>query len=190
MVSGLPEPRRSPPERAEKNMQYDLFTTFFGKNKRVLSNTIELWDAIPKYAVSPRQQNACRDRNGRLPVHPQEFEYHPSHRDTPAITCRLKVQPASIEVEPGQFVDFYPSSDEELVEEILKKIFSDQQYGVHSVAGNESWVRFTLYMIQKELKTRRKTRSIDEINSNSHFEIMAGSGATEISSPWSIKSSR
>jgi hypothetical protein len=29
------------------------------------------------------------------------------------------VQPASIEVEPGRFVDFYPSSDEELVEEIL-----------------------------------------------------------------------
>ena len=95
-------------------MQYDLFTTFFGKNKRVLSNTIELWDAIPKYAASPRQQNACRDRNGRLPVHPQEFEYRPSQRDTPAITCRLKVQPAAIEVEPGRFVDFYPSADEEL----------------------------------------------------------------------------
>src|SRR5215510_5221173 len=171
MVSGLPEPRRSPPVRAERNMQYDLFTTFFGKNKRVLSNTIALWDAIPKYAVSPRQQNAGRDPKGRLPVHPQEFEYHRSHRDTPAITCRLKVQPASIEVEPGRFVDFYPSSDEELVEEILKKIFSDQQYGVHSVAGNESWVRFTLYMIQKELKTRRKTRSIDEIKCS--LEIMA-----------------
>jgi hypothetical protein len=152
-------------------MQYNLFTTFFGKNKRVLSNTIELWDAIPKYAASPRQQNASRDRNGRLPVHAQEFEYRPSQRDTPAITCRLKVQPASIEVEPGRFVDFYPSADEELIEEILKKIFSDQQYGVHSVAGNESWVRFTLYMIQKELKTRRKTRSIDEIKRS--LEIMA-----------------
>ena len=152
-------------------MQYELFTTFFGKSKRVLSNTIELWDAIPKYAASPRQQNAGRDRNGRLPVHAQEFEYRPSQRDTPAITCRLKVQPASIEVEPGRFVDFYPSADEELIEEILKKIFSDQQYGVHSVAGNESWVRFTLYMIQKELKTRRKTRSIDEIKRS--LEIMA-----------------
>jgi hypothetical protein len=29
------------------------------------------------------------------------------------------VQPASIEVEPGRFIDFYPSVDEELVEEIL-----------------------------------------------------------------------
>jgi hypothetical protein len=57
------------------------------------------------------------------------------------------VQPDAIEVEPGRFVDFYPSVDEELVGEIL------------TVAGNESWVRFTLDMIRKELKTRRKTRS-------------------------------
>src|SRR5262250_845782 len=113
MVSGLPEPRRSPPVRAERNMQYDLFTTFFGKNKRVLSNTIELWDAIPKYAVSPRQQNASRDDSWRLPVHVPEFEYRPSHVDTAPITCRLKVQPASIEIKPGTFMDFYPSTDEE-----------------------------------------------------------------------------
>jgi sulfite reductase alpha subunit-like flavoprotein len=57
------------------------------------------------------------------------------------------VQPASIEVEPGRFVDVYPSVNEELVEEIL------------TVTGNKSWVRFTLDMIRKELNTRRKTRS-------------------------------
>jgi hypothetical protein len=45
------------------------------------------------------------------------------------------VQPASIEVEPVRFADFYPSADEELIEEILKKIFSAQQYGLHLVAG-------------------------------------------------------
>ena len=55
MELSLPEPRKSPPESVDKNKQYDLFTTFFGKEQRDLSNTIELWDAIPKYAVSPRQ---------------------------------------------------------------------------------------------------------------------------------------
>ncbi len=163
MTSYLPEPSKSPPEVAPRSLQYDLFATFFGIDKSDLSNTIELWDAIPKYAVSPRQQNARRDENGRLPVYVQEFEYRPSRRDTSAVTCRLKVQPASIEVEPGQFIDYYPSTDEELIEEVLKKIFSDQQYGVHSVPANESWVRFTLYMIQKELKARGRTRSIDEV---------------------------
>ena len=171
MEVSLPEPRKSPPESVDKNKQYDLFTTFFGKDQRDLSNTIELWDAIPKYAVSPRQQNASRDDNWRLPVHVQEFEYRPSHVDTAPITCRLKVQPASIEIKPGKFMDFYPSTDEELIEEVLKKIFADQQYGMHSVSGNESWVRFTLYMIQKELKTRGKSRSIDEIKRS--LEIMS-----------------
>jgi hypothetical protein len=171
MASSFSETRRLPPESADKNKQYDLFTTFFGKDKRELSNTIELWDTIPKYAVSPRQQNAGRDKNGRLPVHIHEFEYRPSRRNTVAVTCRLKMQPASIEVEPNRFVDFYPSTDEELIEEVFKKIFSDQKYGVHSVAASESWVRFTLYMIQKELKARGKTRSIDEIKRS--LEIMS-----------------
>jgi hypothetical protein len=57
------------------------------------------------------------------------------------------VQPASIEVKPDRFIDVNPSVDEELVEETL------------TVAGNESWMRFTRDMIRKELKTRRKTRS-------------------------------
>ena len=163
MTSRLPEPIKSPPGTVSHSLQYDLFATFFGIDKSDLSNTIELWDAIPKYAVSPRQQNARRDENGRLPVYVQEFEYRPSSRETSSATCRLMMQPASIEVEPGQFIDFYPSTDEELIEEVLKKIFSDQQYGMHSVPANESWVRFTLYMIQKELKARGRTRSIDEV---------------------------
>lgn len=171
-MPGLPQTRKTPPDSVDTNKQYDLFTTFFGKDKRDLSNTIELWDAIPKYAVSPRQQNASRDGNGRLPIHIQEFEYRPSHRDSMAVTCRLKVQPASIEVNPGQFVDFYPSTDEELIEEVLKKIFSDQQYGMHSAEAHESWVRFTLYMIQKELKKRGKTRNLNEIKRS--LEIMSG----------------
>jgi hypothetical protein len=57
------------------------------------------------------------------------------------------MQPASIEVEPGRFVDVYPSVGEALVEEIL------------AVAGYESSVRFTLFIIRKELKTQRKTHS-------------------------------
>ncbi len=146
MTSKFLEPSRSPPESVAPSKQYDLFTTFFG-DKNNLSNTIELWDAIPKYAVLPRQQIKLRDENGRLPVHVHEFVYRPSRRAEASseLTCRMKVQPASIEIETGRFVDFYPSTTEELVEEVLKKIFSDQQYGQHSVPRNESWVRFTLY---------------------------------------------
>lgn len=160
----LPVPSRPPPDdMVSVNKQYDLFTTFFGKDQSDLSNTIELWDAIPKYAVSARQQNSRRDANGRLKIHTQEFQYRPSQLGAPTMKCSVQIHPALIEVAPGEFLDFYPSTDEELIEEVLKKIFTDQQYGFHSVPESESWVRFSLYMIEKELKYRKKTRSIDEI---------------------------
>lgn len=149
--------------------QYDLFTSFFGDPKE-LSNTIELWDSIPKYAVSARQQHGMRDENGRLPVHVTEFEYNSAMLDRP-VRCRMKIKPALIEISEGQFQDFYPSQAEEIIEEVLKKIFTDQQYGFHVAENNESWVRFTLYMIRKELRARGHTRSLDEIKRS--LEIMA-----------------
>ena len=49
---------------------------------------------------------------------------------------------------------FFPGVTEELIEEALKKIFSDQQYAIHDPEKTESWIRFTLGMIQKALKTK------------------------------------
>lgn len=143
--------------------QFDLFTDFLGDSDE-LSNTIELWDAIPKYAVTPRRQNNERDEKGRLGVHSYTFLYGKR-------SCRIQVQPALIKMPDGSFKDFYPSADEELVEEVLRKIFADQQYGRHDVQGTESWVKFSLQMIRKELKKRGKTRSIDEIKRS--IEILA-----------------
>ena len=161
--------KRRPPEDVIQSKQYDLFTSFFGDRKD-LSNTIELWDAIPKYAVSARQQTATRDENGRLPVQVAEFEYTSANLDRPT-RCKVKIKPALIEVEEGEFRDFYPSQGEEIIEEVLKKIFTDQQYGHHSPRDAESWVRFTLHMIRKELRERGHTRSLDEIKRS--LEIMA-----------------
>ena len=153
----------------KQNKQYDLFTSFFGDPKD-LSNTIDLWDTIPKYSVSARQQIALRDEKGRLPVHVAEFEYTSPHLNRPA-QCRMKIKPALVEVEEGVFKDFYPAQSEEIIEEVLKKIFTDQRYGWHSSHDSESWVRFTLHMIRKELRDRGHTRSLDEIKRS--LEIMA-----------------
>ena len=132
--------------------QYDLFTTFFG-NPNNLSNTIELWDAIPKYAVNERAQSQVRDEKGNLPVSTQEFLYRPTVRGLPKeITCKLTIQPASIKNTDGTYTQYYPSNDEELLEEVLKKFFTDQNFGQHRANGSESWVRFTLGMVQQELK--------------------------------------
>jgi hypothetical protein len=159
--------KRKPPARVARSPQYDLFAEFFGEPAE-LSNTIELWDAIPKYAVNRRRQSNARDAKGRLPVHEYRFVYSDPRKNEHA--CRIAIQPASIETEDG-FVDFYPSQDEELVEEVIRKIFADQNYGIHDASQAESWVKFSLSMIRRELKTRGRTRSIDEIKRS--IEILA-----------------
>ena len=150
------------PEKLPQSSQYDLFSTFFG-DATELSNTIELWDAIPKYAVSARAQNKMRSVDGRLPVYEQSFVYAARYNGQRVEkSCRVEIYPTPVKTENGH-VDFYPSADEELVEEVVKKIFADQQCGLHNPANTESWVRFSLQMIRKELQARGKTRSLDEI---------------------------
>ncbi len=163
MAKNLPEQIKTQPAPVKSSKQYDLFTTFFGDAQN-LSNTIELWDAIPKYAVSPRTQKKMRDNTGNLPVYEQEFLYRPTMDGLPKeVPCKLTIQPAHIKNPDGSYSQFYPSTDEELIEEVLKKLFTDQQFGQHAPDANESWVKFSLYMIQNELKARGKTRSLDEI---------------------------
>lgn len=147
---------------ANSGVQYDLFAKFFGKPEN-LSNTIDLWDSIPKYSCSARAQSALRDTSNRLPVYQRTFHHRPSPKgDNPTFTCTVLLQPASILVD-GNRVDYYPSTDEELVEEVLRKIFADQNFGFHDPARGESWVRFSLNMIRAELANRGRTRSIEEI---------------------------
>ena len=159
--------KRTPPVKVPASKQYELFTEFFGDHAEH-SNTIELWDSIPKYAVNLRRQSNLRNEQGRLPVHEYNFVYtDPKKVDH---DCRIEVQPASIKTKGG-FRDFYPSAADELVEEVLRKIFADANYGLHTPRESESWVKFSLSMIRKELKTRGKTRSIDEIKRS--IEILA-----------------
>ena len=128
-----------------------------------LSNTIELWDAIPKYAVSARAQNTMRNADGRLPVYEQPFVLCRAVQRSPCregVPCRGVPYASQDKKRTRRFL---PSTDEELVEEVIKKIFADQQCGIHDSDNTESWVRFSLQMIRKELKVRGKTRSLDEI---------------------------
>ena len=160
--SSSPDTAKSLPAKGPANTQYELFSRFFGDAKD-LSNTIELWDAIPKYAVSASMQRRIRDSGGRLPMHEYDFVYHPAPRsETQPIKCKMLIQPASISTTDG-YQDFYPSHDEALIEEIIKKFFADQAHGYHDPRAGESWVYFTLGMIRRELKARGRTRSVTEI---------------------------
>lgn len=145
-----------PLEKETKSIQMDLFGQFVTNDVNETSNTIEIWESIPKYFFTPKQAEKLRTKTG----HADPFKWEFMQNQKP---CMVKVQPALIEQPDGSYKAFFPSVTEEFVEEALKKILASQQYGFHDPNKIETWVRFTLRMIQKELKERARSRSIPEI---------------------------
>lgn len=147
---------KEPPKEPIKSLQLDLFSQFVTNNTSDVSNTVEVWESIPKYFFTPKQVEKLRTKTGH--ADPYKFEY--LYNGIPYV---VKLQPALIEQKNGSYKAFFPSITEELVEETLKKIFTNQRHGIHDPKNIESWVRFTLSMIQKELKARGRTRDRNQI---------------------------
>ncbi|MEP6606068.1 MAG: hypothetical protein ABJA60_08115, partial [Nitrosospira sp.] len=99
-----------PPGTSIKSIQYDLFTLFVTNEPNSISNTVELWESIPKYFFTPKQEEKLRTVDGL--AKPYKWEY--SHNGLP---CTVKIQPALLEEENGNFKAYFPSVTEELVEE-------------------------------------------------------------------------
>lgn len=158
------ELKKEPPNLPTKNPQYDLFSQFVTNDKEKVSNTVEVWESIPKYFFTPRQVEKLRTPTGHADPYKWPYSYN-------NIDCEVKIQPALIEQPKGDYKAFFPSVTEELIEEALKKILTDQRYGMHDPRGLETWVRFSLSLIQKELKARGRTRSRNEIKHS--IEVMA-----------------
>ena len=157
-------PANSPSKRVV-SVQYDLFRQFITNDESEVSNTVEVWESIPKYFFTPSQVNKLRTAAGHANPHTFDFDYN-------GLPCSVRIQPALMEQKDGSFQAFFPGVTEELIEESLKKIFTDQQFGTHNAKNLESWVRFSLRMVQSELSRRGRTRSIPEI---SHaIEVMSG----------------
>ena len=146
---------KKPPNLPIKSLQYDLFSQFVTNDKSEISNTVEVWESIPKYFFTPKQVEKLRTQDGLARTFSWQYKYN----NTP---YSVKIQPALIEVD-GIEKAYFPSVTEELVEEALKKILSDQRYGLHDPQNIETWVRFTLSMIQKELKARGRSRNRNQI---------------------------
>ena len=149
-------PPKKPPKEPVKSVQYDLFTAFLTNDEGAVSNAIELWDGIPKYFLTPAQQEKLRTQDGLA----QSYQWEYIYQGKP---CKVRIQPALIEQEDGRDKAFFPSVTEELVEETLKKIFTNQNYGIHDPDKGESWVKFTLGMICRELKERGRERNRNEV---------------------------
>jgi hypothetical protein len=124
----------------------------FPKTEKQYSNTIELYDAIPKYFWG---RISSKDRIGGrfLNILRREFEFRKR-----AFT--VKITPARLEDRMGMEKDYYPGKREELVEDALRKIASD---GNGLFLDGYAAVIFSLHQLQKELREMGHSYSIRQI---------------------------
>ncbi len=113
------------------------------------SNTIELWDAVPKYCCSRKVMASLRINGSYLPSMQREFR----HRGR---AYRLRLYPAAIRDHDGAERYYYPSAREELVEDALRKLLAREGFGFLCQSGElpRSRVSFSLYGLRKELAAR------------------------------------
>lgn len=139
--------------------QIDLFEILDDGPDRSYSNTIELYDALPKYNWSQR-----REHNDL-----QEAEI--------MRTCTLRGKDYRIVIKPailkkrGKSVLIYPGTREEVVEDALRKFAAS---GQARMLENDAGVTFTLNQLQRELESMGHGYNIAEIKE----AIMVCRGAT------------
>jgi len=134
--------------RQEQPEQLTFFKTLLPEERR-FSNTIELYDFIPKYVWGKVERV-----NGEfLRALEREFECR-GRRYT------VTIDPAKIKDRDGKTRDYFPSKREELVEDALRKIASEGQ-GVF--LDDHAGVTFSLHQLQQELKRNGHSFSKDQI---------------------------
>jgi hypothetical protein len=149
------------PVQVEKLSLFHPFIFNTESERKNLSNSIELWDSMPRYSISRQAMKKMRDSNGRLPVLQLEME-HRGNKYT------IKIHPVPIEKTKNggevDSVEYYPSANEGLVEEVLRKFASDKNgFFIDERPKAKSGVIFSLYQLMLELKRCGHARSLNEI---------------------------
>jgi hypothetical protein len=149
-----------PPTSPElENHQLNLFQEFLCntlEERNRLSNVIDLWDNVPRYGISRKAMTDARVNDTFLKEHETEFQYK-------GRTFRRILFPAKVKDDSGVYRDYYPSANEELIEDALRKLAAEQYSGYFDNGNHRSGIIFTLYMLQEELKNRGHARSYQEI---------------------------
>ena len=122
-----------------------------------LSNLMDLWDSIPKYTISRQQQEKWHKEGNFPPLYEIYFHYRGKN-------LKVEIQPAAICLKDGSVKSYYPSANEELIEDVLRKFATEQNNGYFNVSEKRSGVVFTLYMLRQELAKRGHSRNYNEID--------------------------
>jgi len=134
--------------KQEKPAQLTLFEYLLAEDRRY-SNTIELYDFIPKYHWG----KSARVNGQYLKTLKREFECR-------SIRYKVEIAPARIQDKDGVEREYYPGQREELVEDALRKFVCEGQ-GVF--LDDQAGVVFSLYQLQEELKSKGHSYSKDQI---------------------------
>lgn len=122
-----------------------------------LSNLMDLWDSIPKYTISRQQQDKWRKSGNFPPLYDIHFHYRGKK-------LKVEIQPAAIRLKDGSVKSYYPSANEELIEDVLRKFAAEQTNGYFNASQKRSGVVFTLYMLRQELAKRGHARTYKDID--------------------------
>jgi hypothetical protein len=166
----LPAKKNPLPPKAEDftSDQIELFRDLLcntAEERDSLANVFDLWDGIPRYSISRRQQDKWRKAGAFPQLHDILFHYRGRE-------LKATIQPAWIKDDKdGSITGYYPSANEELIEDVLRKIAADQDSGYFDPKDRRGGVVFTLYKVRKELENRGHARTYEEINLS--LEIMS-----------------
>lgn len=139
--------------------QLGLFQGFLantGDQREALSNAVDLWDSIPRYAVSRARMGTMRTAEGFLPVMELPFNYR-------GRSLTATIYPAQVKGSDGKRVSYYPSAREELIEHALRKISAEQFTGFFDQSTFRSGARFSLHQLRKELEQQGHSLRYDEL---------------------------
>lgn len=140
---------------------------------RKYSNTIELYDFIPKYVWGKLE----RIQGRFLDSLEREFECRGQR-------YKVKIRPARMDDSDGTERDYYPGKREELVEDALRKLICEGQ-GIF--LDDEAGAFFTLTKLQEELMNMGHSYSKDQIKeallvcNKTILEVYTADGATTVS---------
>lgn len=165
----MPSDIQPPADDAFTTVQLSLFQSFLcnsDQERDRLSNTVELWDSLPKYTLSQQAMNKLRTAENLLPRLEKTVVYRQCE-------YRLRITAAIVDDETGAPKAYYPSANEELVEDALRKIAAEQYQGFFDQPTFKSGVIFSLNLLRRELQRRGHTRSYQEIVRS--LQILAGS---------------
>ncbi|CAL4044163.1 plasmid replication protein [Buchnera aphidicola] len=113
------------------------------------SNTIELYDAIPKYVWNQKKENI--DLSNAIIIR---------YCNLRGKRFLIKIKPAIIEKKNFNTVLIYPGQREEILEDVLRKLAVE---GKGKIIDGKAGVIFTLYELQKELMKIGHGYNLNEI---------------------------